>query len=205
MTNSLIDNAIEYVVTPAVNGSMVLDSASDLAKNYLNDSFNSKSDMVNSLINWESSKNSAVGFITSLSGALTIPAGIAGDLYASWVYQARMSAAIAYIYGYNLNDERVKTMVLLSILGDACKDALKQVGVEVCVKSAKSYIMKNISGAALRQINKNVGYRLFTKAGSKGIINIAKLVPCLGGVVGGSIDWFSCQTVGRIAKELFAR
>ena len=202
---SFVNNTVEYVVTPAINGCWAFDSAKKLAETFLNDSsFNTKDEMVNSLINWESGKNSMVGFITSCGGAITIPVGIAGDLFASWVYQARMSAAIAYIYDYDIFDERVKTMILLSILGDAGKEVLKDIGKEVCKKSATNLI-KHISGKTIIEINKKVGYRLLTKAGEKGVINLTKWVPVLGGLVGGVFDCVSCQAVGTTAKALFAR
>lgn len=202
---NFINNTIEYIVTPAINGCFAFDSAKDLANTFLNDySYDSKADMVNSLINWESSKNTMVGFITSCGGALTIPVGIAGDLYASWVYQARMSAAIAFIYDYDIYDERVKTMILFTILGDSGKEVLKDIGIEITKQSAKNLI-KKISGRTIIEINKQFGRRLLTKSGEKGIINLTKWVPFLGGVIGGVFDCISCQAVGKIAKEVFAR
>lgn len=204
---NFVNNVIEYVVSPAINGVGVLDNAKDLALTYINDaSLASKEEKVNSLINWETSKNSIAGFITSCGGVLTIPVGIAGDLMASWVYQARMSAAIAYIYGYDIYDERVKTMVLASILGDCAKEQLvKEVAKEIGVKSATNFIKKSISGKALQAINQKVGYRLLTKAGEKGVINLIKWVPLVGGLIGGAVDCVAWQAVGRTAKYLFAR
>ncbi|MBP5468754.1 MAG: EcsC family protein [Candidatus Riflebacteria bacterium] len=203
---NFVNNVIEYVVTPAVNGVGVLDNAKDLALTYINDaSLTNKTEKVDTLINWETSKNSITGFIAGCGGGLMVPVGIAGDLMASWVYQARMSAAIAYIYDYDIYDERVKTMVLFAIVGDAGKEALKEIGKGICIKSANEFIKKNISRETIKAINKAFGYRLVTKAGSHGLINLTKWVPVLGGIVGGVFDCVSCQAVGRTAKSLFAR
>ena len=42
-----------------------------------------------------------------------------------------MSGAIAGIYGDNINEDRVKTLVLLSLLGNAAKEPLKQAVIKV--------------------------------------------------------------------------
>lgn len=202
----LVNNAIACIVEPAINGLGPLSSAKELAEEYLNDnSYTSKADMVNSLINWESTKNFSTGFVTSLGGLITLPAGVAGDLYASWLIQARMSAAIAYIYGYDLSQDRTKTFVLASILGDGMKDLLKGVAVNFAEKGTKNLIMKGISGATLRAINKAVGVKLFTKAGEKGIINLVKVIPFVSGFIGGGVDVAYCQSVGSAAKLVFER
>lgn len=202
----LVNNAIEYVVQPGINGFGPISSAKELAEEYLNDnSYSSKADMVNSLINWESTKNFSSGFVSSLGGLLTLPAGVAGDLYVSWVIQARMSAAIAYIYGYDLSQDRTKTFVLATILGDGMKDLLKGLAIDFAGRGAKNLIMKGISGATLRAINKAVGVKLFTKAGEKGVINLIKVIPVVSGFIGGGFDVAYCQSVGSAAKLVFER
>lgn len=55
------------------------------------------------------------------------------------------------------------------------------------------------------EIHKKVGFRLITKAGEKGIINMVKLVPLAGGLVSGTVDAASCMAVGKTAKHLFRR
>ena len=46
-------------------------------------------------------------------------------------------------------------------------------------------LLKKIPGKALVAINQRIGYRLITKFGEKGIINLGKAIPLIGGVVGG--------------------
>ena len=53
------------------------------------------------------------------------------------------------------------------------------------------------------EINKKVGMRLITKAGEKGVMNLWKLIPLGGGVVGGAFDATWCRTTGKVAKRLF--
>ena len=55
----------------------------------------------------------------------------------------------------------------------------------------------------LTNINQAVGFRLFTKFGQKGLVNIHKAIPVLGGVVGGTVDAMSTYAIAKAAKALF--
>jgi len=55
----------------------------------------------------------------------------------------------------------------------------------------------------LTKINQAVGFRLFTKFGQKGLVNIHKAIPVLGGVVGGTVDAMSTYAIAKAAKALF--
>ena len=55
----------------------------------------------------------------------------------------------------------------------------------------------------LNKINKAVGFRLVTKFGTKGLINLGKVVPVLGGVIGGGLDAFTTNIVGNQARNTF--
>jgi len=60
-----------------------------------------------------------------------------------------------------------------------------------------------ISGEVLKRVNQAVGFRLVTKAGSKGVVNLIKGVPFVGGVVGGTFDAAATKVIGRTAKQVF--
>ena len=42
--------------------------------------------------------------------------------------------------------------------------------------------IKEISGETIKSINKAVGFRLVTKLGEKGVVNLGKAVPLVGGL-----------------------
>jgi len=159
---------------------------------------------VDSLIRWESSKNFGSGFVTGLGGLITLPVAVPAALGASWIVQARLCGTIARMYGHNLHDDRVRTLVLLSLIGDAGKEVLKRAGVNIGQKLTQTAI-RGIPGRVLIEINKRVGFRLLTKAGERGAINIIRIVPVVGGAVAGSVDATMCYSVGKTAKSLFRR
>lgn len=60
-----------------------------------------------------------------------------------------------------------------------------------------------VPAAALIRINQAVGFRLITKAGTTGFINLTKWVPVLGGLIGGGFDAALTRGIGAMAKKLF--
>ena len=198
----LLDKAIGGV--PALlPGSVSLASARDLADEYLRDSsYTDNDDRVNAMIRWEIAKNFTTGFMTGLGGVLTIPIALPGALAASWIIQARMAAAIACIYGHDLEEDRVRTFILVSLMGNSAIEFVKEACVQIGMKLS-TQVIKQIPGRLLIEINKRVGFRLVTKAGEKGVVNIIRVVPVVAGVVGGIVDATTCNATGNIARRVF--
>jgi uncharacterized protein (DUF697 family) len=202
-TESKALQLVRHLLDQAIDGVPPLSSATNLAKEYLLDvSYEDLDERVDALIRWESMKNFTSGFLTGLGGLVTLPVSIPAAIGASWIIQARLCGAIAVIYGHSLEEDKVRTLVLLSILGDAGKEILKDVGIQVGKRVAIGAIDK-IPGRVLIEINKKIGFRLLTKFGETGAINLVKLVPLVGGMVGGSFDASMCMGVGHIGKHMF--
>ena len=113
-----------------------------------------------------------------------------------------MVAAIAEIHGHDSKDDQVQTAILLCMLGTAMEDVVKQAGVTLGGKAAIEGL-KKVPGRVLVEINKRIGFRLVTKVGEKGVVNLAKLVPLVGGAVGGTFDGTTCYVVGQAADRAF--
>ena len=147
---------IHQILSHGVDGMGPLSSSIEVAQEYKRDSiYKNKGEMVQALIKWESSKSFGTGFVTGLGGALTLPVTIPASLYASWVVQARLAGAIAHIYGHDVKSERVRTFILLSLIGDAAKDVLKNIGIQVGERVAIN-ALKKIPGRIFIEINKSV-------------------------------------------------
>ncbi|WP_375143733.1 EcsC family protein [Acinetobacter sp. 11367] len=201
LTESKIMEVLNWSYDKAVNGVVGLDSAYDLAKDYkkIDDSLYNQ---VNSLIRWQNTKAGTSGFITGLGGIITLPVAIPANVASVMYVQIRMIAAIAHMGGHNLNDDRVRSLVFVCLTGNAAKDILKDVGIVVGKKLAENAI-KNISGKTITAINKKVGFRLLTKFGEKGAINLGKTIPLFGGIVGATFDSITTNTIGNIARDTF--
>ena len=55
----------------------------------------------------------------------------------------------------------------------------------------------------MRKINHAVGFRLITRAGTPGAVNLSKFVPFVGDVVGGSVDAAVTYSIGTVARSVF--
>jgi len=202
-TDASATRLVKYLLEKGLGGAGPLSSARDLADEYLIDQgYATDDERVDRLVKWEMSKNFTTGFITGLGGVITLSIGIPSALVASWLIQARMAGAIARIYGHDLSEERVRTMILLSLAGDVAKDAMKDLGIDLGGKLPHQG-MKLVPGRALVEINKRIGFKLLTRAGSRGVAQFPKVIPVVGGVVGGAFDAVVCRMVGRTAKSLF--
>tara|TARA_R110000851_G_scaffold332161_1_gene507591 strand:+ start:842 stop:1441 length:600 start_codon:yes stop_codon:yes gene_type:complete len=192
---------LEWSYEKAINGVAGLDSASELAQSYIQ-SGNTLSDQANSLIRWQNTKAGTSGFLTGLGGIITMPVTIPANVASVIFVQMRMIAAIAHIGGHDIRDDRVKALVYTCLTGNAAKDILKDIGIVAGTKFTTSAI-KNISGKTIVAINQKVGFRLVTKFGEKGVINLGKAVPLVGGIIGATFDSVATNTIGNIARDTF--
>jgi len=201
LSESNIMQILDWSYDKAVNGVAGFDSASELAESYIQKN-SSQIEQVNSLISWQNTKAGISGFITGISGIIMLPVAIPANISSVMYIQVRMIAAIAYIGGHDLKDDRVKTLVYACLTGNAAKDLLKDIGIFVGTKVTTS-VVKNISGKTIIAINQKVGFRLITKFGEKGAINLGKTIPLVGGVIGATFDSVTTNTIGNIARDTF--
>ena len=196
-----IMQVLEWSYEKAINGVAGLDSASELAQSYMQ-SDKDRSGQANSLIRWQNTKAGTSGFLSGLGGILTMPVTIPANVASVIFVQMRMIAAIAHIGGHDIRDDRVKALVYACLTGNAAKDILKDIGIVAGTKFTTSAI-KKISGETIKIINQKVGFRLVTKFGEKGVINLGKVVPLVGGIIGATFDSVATNTIGNIARDTF--
>lgn len=194
---------LEWGYDKALNGIPGCDSVSELAEFYMrgNDSLENK---VDQLISWQRRKCFTSGFITGLGGLITLPVAIPANISSVLYVQIRMIAAIAYMGGYDVRDDRVKTMIYACLCGNSAKSIIRDAGIEIGKRLTMS-VVRRIPGIAIQKINSIVGFKLLTKFGEKGVVNLVKMIPVAGGIVGGIIDYTTAYLVGKTAKELFIK
>ena len=194
--------AANWAFEKAISNVPVLGSAEKLAEDYRQNN-KTPEKAANSLIRWQVAKTGTTGFITNLGGIAALPVALPADLSCLLFHQMRMVAAIACLAGINdLHNDKVKTLCLGCLAGEAIREPLINAGVKVGEKMAIQAI-KAIPGKVLIEINKAVGMRLVTKFGATGVVNLGKAVPVVGGVIGGSMNSLFTYSVGKTAKHLF--
>ena len=201
LSQEVILNALDWAYDKAVNGVRGLDSAQDMADDYLKGE-GALIDKVNSLIRWQNTKAGTSGFITGLGGLLTLPLTLPANITSVLYVQIRMVAAIAIMGGSDVKDDRVRSIVYSCIAASSAAEVAKNFGIKLGNKLAMQGI-KKISGETLKKINQAVGFRLLTKFGQKGFVNLGKTIPFIGGIVGATFDVVATNTVGNVARNTF--
>ena len=113
-----------------------------------------------------------------------------------------MIACTAYMAGFELNSDQTQTFIYACLAGVAVNEIIKQAGIKFGVKFANGLI-KKIPGKVLTKINQKVGFRFVTKIGTKGIVNLGKMVPGVGAVVGGGLDLVETKAIADRAYKWF--
>lgn len=189
ISKNIITKTLDWAYQKAVSGFTGVDSAYELGNSYIVGS-GTLSQRVDTLIKWQVAKAATSGFLTGVGGVismpLTIPANIASVIYV----QIRMIAAIAYIGGYDLKDDRVKSLIYMSMVGNGAKEFIKDIGVRTGEK-------------AMTIVLEKVSLKLASSIGQKGVASLGKAIPFVGGIIGGSFDAASTRIVGKVAKRIF--
>lgn len=93
-------------------------------------------------------------------------------------------------------------MIYACLAGVSVNGVFKKFGIKLGEKVANGLI-KKIPGQALVKINQKVGFRLVTKFGQKGLLNLGKMIPGIGAVINGSFDFAETKIIGNRAYNLF--
>jgi hypothetical protein len=149
-------------------------------------------------IDWQTAKAAAAGFALGLPGLPAMVATVPADLTSTAYLQLRMVAVIGLLFHWDVRSDQFRSIAYLSLLGTAGGELLRDFGVAFTTKLAAAQVAK-LSGKALIKINQQVGFRLLTKAGSTGLVNLTKVIPVLGGIVGGSVNFVVTKQIGYAA------
>ena len=112
--------------------------------------------------------------------------------------------ATLFMAGYDLDCDQTQTFVYACLVGVAVNGLLKQAGIKFGVKFANG-VIKKIPGKVLTKINQKVGFRFITKFGSKGIVNLGKMLPGVGAIVGGGLDLVETKIIADRAYKWFVK
>jgi hypothetical protein len=175
----------------------------DLVEDYVKKNSNVE-EAAKSLINNSIVKCGTSGFVTGFGGFLSMIATLPANITSVMYVQLRMCCAIAKMAGYDIHSDQVQTLIYACLTGSAISDVLKQAGIKFGNKFGVAMV-KKIPGKTLTAINQKVGFRFVTKFGETGIINLGKVVPVLGAVIGGGIDVASTRVIGYNAYKIFVK
>jgi uncharacterized protein (DUF697 family) len=148
---------------------------------------------------------SAQGFVTNLGGLALMPVAIPANLTGVAVLQVRMVAAIAHLRGYDLNDNRVRTALVMCLLGG------EQVARFILDGKLPTSPMAVATAPVFdpdldRRVAEEVVGDLMARIGGKNLaLMVTKRVPLVGGGIGAVVDGFATRQIGKYATGELAR
>ena len=194
----ILDNCYEA----CLNGiPKVSDDVKLVADEYLN-KYKNKETACKKMLDNQIIKCTTSGFITGFGGILTLPVSLPANITSVIYVQMRMIACAAYMGGYDLASDETRTFIYACLAGVAVNGLIKQASLKFGVKFA-NVLIKKIPGKVLTKINQKVGMRFITKFGTKGVINLGKMVPGVGAVIGGSLDFIETKVIANRAYKWF--
>lgn len=197
----VVQALIDKILSIGVDGVGPLKGARQLADEHLAQ-YGDPEKAIRRLIATHARLVGATGFATGVGGLVALPVAIPTDIATFYALSARCAAAVAHLRGYDIDSDEVRSIVLLTLLGAGGAAIATEVGVQIGNKAALAALRK-LPGRVLIDINKKVGFRLVTKFGEKGVINLVKVIPLAGGGVGAGVNVAAMRTVGRYSKSNF--
>lgn len=176
-------------------------SVENMANDYL-DKHATKEEACKAMLRNQIAKCTTSGFVTGFGGIITMPVTLPANIGSVLYVQMRMIACVAYMNGFELNSDQTQTFVYACLAGVAVNELIKQAGIKFGIKFANGLI-KKIPGKVLTKINQKVGFRFITKFGTKGIINLGKMLPGVGAVIGGGLDLVETKVIADRAYKWF--
>ena len=202
MNQNQIMELLDTIYKKSINGIPKVSQPIDvLANDYLSNN-DSTEKAARQFVNYQVAKCTTSGFVTGLGGLITLPVAIPANVSSVMYVQMRMIACLAYMGGYDTHNDQVQTLVYACLAGISIDQIIKQAGIKFGTNFTTAMV-KKIPGTVLTKINQKVGFRFLTKFGEKGIINIAKLVPVVGGVIGGGFDLVETKVIANRAYKMF--
>ncbi len=195
--------AVDHLLRIGIEGFGPFKSAQQLASDLLAEGL-TRDEAIRSLIRTHVTAAGIQGFATNVGGLITLPVTLPANVAAAYLVQTHLIASIAAVQGHDLESDGVRTAILVCLLGNAGTEVLKKVGIKAGAKLTMSLI-ERIPAQLIVEVNKRVGFTLLAKYGTaKAGITLAKGVPLVGGVIGGSFDAVTTRAVGGFARRFFA-
>lgn len=187
---------------PGVSGTV-----EDLAADYEKEFPHSKKKAAEELARNQVIKSGMTGFVTGLGGLITLPVTLPADVVGVLAIQLRMIAAIAELGGFDPHSDQVQTLSYACLVKGGVAEVFKSAGIKISQNVAIGAI-KKIPGYVIANINKKLGFTLVTRFGGsrfgkQAVVNLSKMVPVFGGLIGGGFDVATTNAVAARAITLF--
>lgn len=197
----VISTTLDALVKRGIEGVGPLKPAHVVADEHVAAS-TSKDEAVARLIRTHTRLAGASGFVTGLGGVAALPIALPAGVGGLYLIGSRMTAGIAHVRGYDVSSDEVRSAIAVCLLGAAGSEAVKKVGVNASRRFLVASL-RRMPASPLLAVNRAVGFRLLTKSGTTGIVNLSRAIPFVGGPVSSAVDIAVCRAIARYARRTF--
>ncbi|WP_232549616.1 EcsC family protein [Propioniciclava soli] len=202
-TSDSISQLIQQLTGVGIDGVGPFDSATKVARDALARENGDVEKAIRRVRGQHQRLAGAGGFITNLGGFATMLVAVPANVFQFYVLATRMTAATAHLRGYDLSDDRIRTAVLLTLVGSNSTDILSRAGLPVTGGAAVAFASSSLPRAALMVVQKAVGFRILRTAGTRIFSRAGRLVPVLGGAIGAGVDLAMMTSIADQAHQEF--
>ena len=191
---------LRRVLEVAIDGLGPVPSAKQVAAKALERHSGSLEAAVDGIVDSHVRLASAQGFVANLGGLALVTVAVPANVTGVAVLQVRMIAAIAHLRGYDLNDSRVRTALVMCLLGG------EQIGRFIAEGKLPTSPMAVATAPVFdpdldRRVAEEVVSDLTTRIGGKNVaLMVTKRVPIVGGGIGAVMDGIGTRQIGKYAK-----
>ncbi|HYP43590.1 MAG TPA: EcsC family protein [Propionibacteriaceae bacterium] len=192
--------ALRRVLEMAIDGLGPVPSAKQVAGKALERQSGSVESAIESIVESHVRLASAQGFVANLGGVAALPVAVPANVTGMAVLHVRMIAAIAHLRGYDVNDNRVRTALVMCLLGG------EQIGRHIAEGKLPTSPMAVATAPVFdpdldRRVAEEVVSDLTSRIGGKNLaLMVTKRVPLIGGGVGAVMDGLATRQIGKYAQ-----
>ncbi|MBO6046743.1 MAG: hypothetical protein J6P61_03225 [Erysipelotrichaceae bacterium] len=147
-------------------------------------------------------KSGTSPFVDEVKDLGLLPDSIPLNLARMWHLQLEMCAGVALIGGFDVTNDRVKTLVMLALTGQRLRDSLHRHGIDFGNNFSEVSIYL-LNPSVKDNLNKAVYEGFEKKFKEAGIVNVGKAIPLVGSVISGGLDFADTTIISRNARHFF--
>jgi hypothetical protein len=200
--DNAVSRMVQLLLDVGIDGAGPLKSAREVADDAARQSRSAEAALAK-VARSHVAKGAAGGFVTSVGGFVTMPIALPANVAEFYLLATRMVASIALLRGYDIDEPRVRTAILLTLVGSDADEVLAKAGLASGGGKMVHLVSGQLPPAGLLIVNKAIAFRLLRGVGEKAFSKLGRGVPLLGGLVGGSIDTWMMKRIADHAMGEF--
>jgi len=195
-----LTSAMLKLIDASIDGVGKLPSAKQTATRH----FTRKMDVdkaVDAVVRTHVALATAQGVVTNIGGLVSAIVGTPINATGIISVQIHMVAGIAHLYGYDIDDPRVRTAVTMCLLGE--RELERQISAKELPTTPLAVATSPINDPALLHLvaDRVLGHILTEAAGKGFVTTLGRKAPIIGGGVGGIADFLDTMVVSRCVKK----